>query len=171
MTTPEQPESLDVAAAAKARAAELVGQVISNRYRIVELVAMGGMGAVYRGEHLRMRKRVAIKVLHPDIEGLPDLVARFEREAVAGAQLQHVNTAAATDFGELDDGSTFLVLEYVAGQTLHDAIKQGGAMRPERAVHIAKQLAAALGAAHAAGIVHRDVKPRNVMLVEGRKTS
>src|SRR5262249_52783740 len=157
---PVQPDAQTADALAKQRAGALIGRVISDRYRIVELLAMGGMGAVYRGEHLRMRKRIAIKVLHPDIEGLPDLVARFEREAVAGAHLTHPNAAAATDFGELEDGSTFLVLEYVAGRTLRAALDAEAPFPPARAAHIGKQLAAALGAAHAAGIVHRDVKPR-----------
>ena len=154
--------------AAKAQAATLVGTVISGRYRIVELLAMGGVGAVYLGEHLRMHKRVAIKVLHPDSQSLPDLPARFEREAVAGAHIQHANVAAATDFGELDDGAFFLVLEYVSGTTLREVIKRGP-MPVGRAVGIIKQLAAALGATHAMGIVHRDVKPRNVMLIEGER--
>jgi serine/threonine-protein kinase len=153
--------------AAKERASSLIGRVISERYRIAELVAMGGMGAVYRAEHLLLKKRIAIKILHPDIENLPELVSRFEREAIAGAHIQHPNVAAATDFGKLEDGSFFLVLEYVRGTTLHQAIKKG-CIEPRRAVHIARQIASALGAAHAMGIVHRDVKPRNVMLIEGR---
>ena len=87
--------------AAKERAAQLIGQVISQRYRIDELLAMGGMGAVYRGHHLLLKKRVAIKILHPETENLPELVARFEREAIAGAHIEHPNVAAATDFGKL----------------------------------------------------------------------
>lgn len=152
--------------AAKERAAALIGTVISGRYRIVELLAMGGVGAVYLGEHLKMHKHVAIKVLHPDTQEMPDLTARFEREAVAGSHVQHANVAAATDFGELDDGTHFLVLEYVRGTTLREVIKRGP-LPVGRAVTIAKQIAAALSATHAVGIVHRDVKPRNVMLIEG----
>ncbi len=161
--------------AAEERAARLIGQVISQRYRIEELLAMGGMGAVYRGQHLLLKKRVAIKILHPDTENLPELVARFEREAIAGAHITHPNVVTATDFGQVDDpnapadldGSYFLVLEHVRGRTLHNVIK-GGALPVTRAVAIAKQIAAALGAVHAMGIVHRDVKPRNIMLVEGQ---
>jgi serine/threonine-protein kinase len=154
--------------AAKAHAAALLGTVISGRYRVVELLAMGGVGAVYLGEHLRMHKHVAIKVLHPDSQSLPDLPARFEREAVAGAHIQHANVAAATDFGELEDGAFFLVLEYVRGATLREVIRRGP-VPVGRAVGIMKQLAAALGATHAMNIVHRDVKPRNVMLIEGER--
>ena len=153
-------------ARAKERAEELVGQTIAERYRIQKLLAMGGMGAVYVGQHLLLKKRVAIKLLHPETEGLPGLVTRFEREAIAGAHIIHPNVAAATDFGQLPDGSYFLVLEYVAGLTLHDLIAQGR-VPPARAVHLARQIAAALGAAHAMGVVHRDVKPGNVMLVKG----
>ncbi|WP_437675522.1 protein kinase domain-containing protein [Sorangium sp. So ce131] len=151
--------------AAKQRAASYIGRVISRRYRIDEVVAMGGMGAVYRGEHVHMHKRVAIKILHPDAERLPELVQRFEREAIAGAHIQHRNVATATDFGEAEDGSFYLVLEYVRGTTLHEIIRRGP-MPTARAVLIARQLAAALGATHAMNIVHRDVKPRNVMVVE-----
>ncbi|WP_437528662.1 protein kinase [Sorangium sp. So ce726] len=151
--------------AAKHRARSHLGRVISKRYRIDEVIAMGGMGAVYRGEHVHMHKRVAIKILHPDTERLPELVQRFEREAIAGAHIQHRNVATATDFGEAEDGSFFLVLEYVRGTTLHEIIRRGP-MPVARAVLIARQLAAALEATHAMGIVHRDVKPRNVMVVE-----
>jgi tRNA A-37 threonylcarbamoyl transferase component Bud32 len=152
-------------AAARARAAELIGRVISQRYRIDALLAMGGMGAVYRGHHLLLKKRVAIKVLHPETDNLPELVTRFEREAIAGAHVAHANVAAATDFGQLDDGSYFLVLEYVSGKTLHHLIERGP-VPVARAVGIARQLAAGLAAVHAMGIVHRDVKPRNVMVQE-----
>ncbi|WP_437796987.1 protein kinase domain-containing protein [Sorangium sp. So ce693] len=151
--------------AAKHRARSYLGRVISKRYRIDEVIAMGGMGAVYRGEHVHMHKRVAIKILHPDTERLPELVQRFEREAIAGAHIEHRNVATATDFGEAEDGSFFLVLEYVRGTTLHEIIRRGP-LPAARAALIARQLAAALDATHAMGIVHRDVKPRNVMVVE-----
>ncbi|WP_437779498.1 protein kinase domain-containing protein [Sorangium sp. So ce1097] len=160
---PEPPLTSDEAA--KQRAAAYLGRVISKRYRIDEVIAMGGMGAVYRGEHVHMHKRVAIKILHPDTERLPELVHRFEREAIAGAHIQHRNVATATDFGEAEDGSFFLVLEYVRGTTLHEIIRRGP-MPIARAVVIARQLAAALDATHAMHIVHRDLKPRNVMVVE-----
>ncbi|HZF55362.1 MAG TPA: serine/threonine-protein kinase [Polyangiaceae bacterium] len=149
------------------KARRLVGTVISDRYQVEEVLAAGGMGCVYRGQHMHMRKRVAIKVLLPDTEGLPDLVMRFEREAIAGAHIDHPNVAAATDFGKLPDGSFFLVQEYIRGITLHDLIKQGP-IPPARAVRIARQIALALDACHQMGVVHRDVKPRNVMLEEGR---
>ncbi|XXT19122.1 protein kinase [Sorangium sp. So ce429] len=160
---PEPPLTADEAA--KQRAASYLGRVISRRYRIDEVIAMGGMGAVYRGEHVHMHKRVAIKILHPDTERLPELVQRFEREAIAGAHIQHRNVATATDFGEAEDGSFFLVLEYVRGTTLHEIIRRGP-MPAARAALIARQLAAALDATHAMNIVHRDLKPRNVMVVE-----
>lgn len=167
VTTDEPPPKLDGDLAAQERARELIGRVVSDRYRIVELLAMGGMGAVYRGEHLLLKKRIAIKILHPGIENLPELVSRFEREAIVGAHLHHPNMAAATDFGKLEDGSFFLVLEYVRGKTLYHVIKKGP-VEASRAILIARQIASALGAAHAKGVVHRDVKPRNVMLLEGK---
>ncbi len=149
-------------------AAALLGRVISQRYRIDKLLAAGGMGAVYQGHHLHLKKRVAVKVLHPETENLPDLVSRFQREAIAGAHVVHPNVAAATDFGQLDDGSYFLVLEYVAGKTLRRLVEEGP-VPPTRAAHIARQLAAGLAATHAMGIVHRDLKPQNVMLVDGHE--
>lgn len=139
--------------------------MISDRYKIVELMAMGGMGAIYKGEHVLMRKRVAIKVLHPDIEDFPELVARFEREAIAGAHVNHPNVAAASDFGKFDGDSYFLVLEYIEGATLSDLMADGP-MDALRAVKLVRQLAAALGAAHSRGIVHRDMKPKNIMICE-----
>jgi len=164
--------------AARERASSLIGRVISDRYKILELVAMGGMGAVYRAEHQLMRKEVAIKVLHPETEDFPELVSRFEREAVAGAHISHPNVAVASDFGRFSLGpqgveggsedSHFLVLEYIRGRTLRELIDEGP-VPAARAAAIVKQVAAALGAAHAKGIVHRDVKPRNIMIVPGAR--
>lgn len=152
--------------AAQERAKAMIGQVISDRYRVRELIAMGGMGAVYRGDHLLLKKRIAIKLLHPETENLPELVKRFEREAIAGAHIQHPNVATATDFGKLPDGSYFLILEYVKGVTLHEVLERGP-LTPRRAARFAKQIASALHAIHSKGIYHRDVKPRNIMVVEG----
>lgn len=145
--------------------AGLIGRTLSDRYRIVSLVATGGMGAIYRAEHLLMRKHVAVKVLHPEVEGFPELVARFEREAVAGAHVQHPNVATASDFGKFDGGSAFLVLEYIEGITLRELIDRGP-VPPVRAASITRQIAAGLSAVHQKGIVHRDIKPKNVMIAE-----
>jgi hypothetical protein len=144
---------------------EMVGRVLAGRYRIEALLGMGGMGAVYRAEHVHMRKAVAVKILHREMTQLPEVVARFEREAVAAARITHPNVAAATDFGRLDDGSFYLALEFVEGRSLGQLIKKEGALAEGRALGIARQIAEALAAAHAAGVVHRDLKPENVMLV------
>jgi eukaryotic-like serine/threonine-protein kinase len=143
----------------------LVGAVVGGRYHVERLIGEGGMGAVYQAQHAHMHKRFAVKVLHPEMGRLPEVVARFEREAMAAARIDHPNVAAATDFGKLDDGSFFLVLEYVEGQSLRDAIAQGR-LDLARALHIVRQIASALARAHALGIVHRDLKPENIMLVE-----
>ncbi|HTQ47374.1 MAG TPA: serine/threonine-protein kinase [Polyangiaceae bacterium] len=142
----------------------LVGTVLGGRYFIERLIGEGGMGAVYQAEHTHMHKRLAVKVLHPEMSRLPEVVARFEREAMAAAHIEHPNVASATDFGKLDDGSFFLVLEYVEGKSLREAIAEGR-MDLGRALHIMRQITSALGRAHALGIVHRDLKPENVMLV------
>lgn len=146
-------------------AASLVGLVLSDRYRIEKLLGEGGMGAVYQAEHTHMRKRMAIKVLHAEMSRLPEVVARFEREAMAAAHIDHPNVASATDFGKLEDGSFFLALEFVEGESLRDVLA-GAHLSVARSLHIAKQIAAGLSRAHTLGIVHRDLKPENVMLVE-----
>jgi serine/threonine-protein kinase len=146
-------------------AQSLVGTVVSGRYRIERLLGEGGMGAVYQAEHTHMRKRLAVKVLHSEMSRLPEVVQRFEREAVAASHIDHPNVAGATDFGKLEDGSFFLVLEYVEGKSLRDAIT-AGRLELGRALHIARQIAAALSRAHSLGIVHRDLKPENVMLIQ-----
>ncbi len=140
------------------------GTLIADRYRIVAELGEGGMGAVYLVEHVHMRKQFALKVLHEALSGAGEISARFEREAVAAGRIEHPNVAAATDFGKLPDGSFFLVLEYVKGETLRVAIDKGR-LGPMRAIRIVHGIALALAAAHAKGVVHRDLKPENVMLV------
>ena len=138
--------------------------VVAGRYRVLGHLGSGGMGAVYRAEHVHMRKTVALKVLHRELSRVDEVVARFEREAVAAGHIEHPNVVAASDFGKLDDGSFYLVLEYVDGESLRALIDKGP-LPHARTVEIARQTALALRAAHALGIVHRDLKPDNVMLV------
>ncbi|HET7541335.1 MAG TPA: serine/threonine-protein kinase [Polyangiaceae bacterium] len=142
-----------------------IGTLLAERYRIDALVGEGGMGRVYSAEHVLMRKRLAVKVLRRELTNVPEVVARFEREAMAAGNIEHPNVAGATDFGKLADGAVFLVLEFVSGRSLRDEIARGP-FAVDRALHIARQIASALSAAHAQGIVHRDLKPENVMLVE-----
>jgi serine/threonine protein kinase len=142
-----------------------VGDVVADRYRIDAVLGEGGMGIVYRVQHLHLRKLYALKVLLPLWSSMPEVVARFEREAVAVGRIQDPHVAVATDFGRLPNGSFFLVMEYVNGQTLRDVIK-GGALDVMRALHIFRGIVSALHGAHAVGVVHRDMKPENVMLIE-----
>jgi serine/threonine-protein kinase len=142
-----------------------LGTVLAGRYRLDALVDQGSMGRVYAGEHVLMRKRVAVKVLHSELTSVPEFVARFEREAMATANIGNEHVVGATDFGKLNDGSVFLVLEYVEGKNLRDEIAEGP-IPLVRALHVARQIVYALESAHALGIVHRDLKPENVMLIE-----
>jgi serine/threonine protein kinase len=145
---------------------DIIGRVLSERYRVDAVIASGSFGSVYRGVHLHMHKAVAIKILHPEVENFPELVERFEREAVAGAHITHPNVAVASDLGKFDGDSYFLVQEYVPGQTLRE-VMTAGAMKADRAAFIARQIAEGLGAAHKHKIIHRDLKPMNIMIVEG----
>jgi eukaryotic-like serine/threonine-protein kinase len=144
----------------------LLGTLLAGRYRIEALIGSGGMGAVYRAEHVHMRKAVAVKVLHKEMTAFPEVVARFEREAVAAGRIEHPHVVSASDFGQLEDGSFYLVLEFIEGQSLAKLVSKVGAISPIRALCITRQIVEALQAAHSVGIVHRDLKPDNVMLVE-----
>jgi eukaryotic-like serine/threonine-protein kinase len=166
------PDGTDLTSAGPAsRALPLSGQLVGGRYRVEALVGEGGMGAVYRAQHVSLRKPVALKVLHPDLTLLPDIVARFEREAVLSARIQHPHVVAATDFGRLDSGPLYLVLEYIWGPSLRRILEVERRLNSDRALAIATQIAEALAAAHAAGVVHRDLKPENVMLVRTESTA
>jgi tRNA A-37 threonylcarbamoyl transferase component Bud32/tetratricopeptide (TPR) repeat protein len=146
----------------------LVGRLIADRYRVLATLGRGGMGAVYRVEHVMLKKELALKFLHAELGRLDEVARRFEREAEAAARLDHPNIIGVTDFGRTADGMLFLVMELVQGQSLTELIRPGGVGQPlpvERALHIERQILRALEHAHASGVVHRDLKPDNVMVI------
>ncbi|MBL8624124.1 MAG: protein kinase [Myxococcales bacterium] len=142
-----------------------LGTVIDGRYRLDALLGKGGMGVVYRGEHVAIRRAVAVKLLHPTLAAMPELRSRFEREAIAIGRIDHPNCVDVSDFGKLEDGSLFLVMELLDGRSLGDLMDADAPIAPHRALAILRHVLSGLGHAHAAGIVHRDVKPENVYLV------
>src|SRR5437764_11406390 len=142
----------------------LIGQLIADRYQILSLIGEGGMGRVYLAEHVRMGRRSAVKVINPALATTSDAISRFNREAANACKINNPNVAQVYDFGEMADGTLYLAMEYIEGETL-DVVVAGEGSRPTlRAAHIAKQIADALYAAHHLGIVHRDLKPENVMI-------
>jgi eukaryotic-like serine/threonine-protein kinase len=144
----------------------LVGQVLAGKYRIDDKIDEGGMGCVYRATHVLMEKVIAVKVLHPALAADDKIVARFTREAKAASRISHPHAINVTDFGESENGVVYLVMEYLRGRTLKDIVRSGGPMTLERAVEIVRQVSGALDAAHAEGVVHRDLKSDNIMLDE-----
>ncbi|HTS79772.1 MAG TPA: protein kinase [Myxococcaceae bacterium] len=140
------------------------GTVVADRYRIQELVGRGGMGAVYRAEHLTLGNTVAVKVLRASHGAHPDIVRRFQREAVAASQIRHPGIVEVTDFGRTRDDRFYLAMEFVDGETLARRLARLGPLASTEAVTLVRSLAQALGAAHARGIYHRDIKPENVLL-------
>ncbi|HEX8650616.1 MAG TPA: protein kinase [Pyrinomonadaceae bacterium] len=145
---------------------ELIGQTLADKYRIEERINEGGMGTVYRGTHILMDKTVAIKVLHPALAADDKIVARFSREARAASRISHPHALNVTDFGESENGVVFLVMEYLRGRTLKEVVQSDAPMPLPRVVEIMRQVSAALEAAHSEGVVHRDLKSDNIMLVE-----
>lgn len=143
----------------------LLGQTLAGKYRIEERLKEGGMGAVYRGTHVLMDKTVAVKVLRPSLAADEKIVARFSREARAASRISHPHALSVTDFGESEDGVVFLVMEYLDGKTLKEVIQQEGPMSLPRVVEIIRQVGGALDAAHEQGVVHRDLKSENIMLL------
>ncbi|HEX6190148.1 MAG TPA: serine/threonine-protein kinase [Pyrinomonadaceae bacterium] len=143
----------------------LLGQTLAKKYKIEKLIKTGGMGSVYRGRHVLMDKTVAIKVLRPSLAGDDAVVARFSREAKAASKISHPHAVSVTDFGEAENGVVFLVMEYLDGRTLKEAIVKEGPLSLGRAVEIVRQVAGALDAAHGQGVIHRDLKSENIMLV------
>jgi tRNA A-37 threonylcarbamoyl transferase component Bud32/CheY-like chemotaxis protein len=141
------------------------GTIIAG-YRIEERIGRGGMGVVYRAEHLNLQRRAAIKIIAPDLADSEGFRERFSREARIAAALQHPNIVTVYDAGEVD-GLLYLAMQYIEGSDLSAILRTQHRLRPYRAVDVCRQVASALDAAHAMGLIHRDVKPANV-LIEGR---
>ena len=141
----------------------LVGRLVDGRYRVLHHIADGGMGSVYAATDERLDRQVALKVMRSDLARDASFVERFRREARSAARLSHPNVVGVYDQGQ-DEDLVFLAMEYVDGQTLRSLLAQQGALAPRDALRLSRQVLAALGAAHQAGLVHRDVKPENVLL-------
>jgi serine/threonine-protein kinase len=165
MTSSDGPDPDPGGTAEPLRVDQLVGTVLAERYEIVRRIGEGGMGAVYEARHTVIGKRVAVKVLLEKFLEKPDLVARLLQEARLASSIGHENIVDVTDFGTTTDGRAFVVMEFLEGESLAQLVIRDAPLPVERSLRITRQVASALGAAHAKGIVHRDVKPENVYLV------
>ncbi len=146
----------------------LVGRTLNNRYLVKRKIGEGGFGAVFEGMQVATERPVALKVLHPQSVADPTVVARFRREAEACSKLRNSHTVIIYDFDQTEDGVLYLAMELVCGQSLQDIQRASGTIAPERCLRLLDQVAEALGEAHNHGIVHRDMKPENIM-VEDRE--
>jgi eukaryotic-like serine/threonine-protein kinase len=142
------------------------GALIAGRYRVVQKLAAGGMGEVYRVEHVELHKPFALKVMLPALSNDAEFVNRFKREAISASRIGQLNIVDISDFGQTDEGRFYFVMEFLDGLTLASLLHRQGALPLTRAVSIGLQTARALSAAHAQGIVHRDMKPENVMVLQ-----
>jgi serine/threonine-protein kinase len=145
----------------------LLGRVMADRYHILKRIGEGGMGRVYLGEHVKMNRPCAIKVMSPALVNDHESAARFAREASNAARIIHPNVAAVFDYGE-SDGLVYLVMEYVEGEPLSRILAREAPLAVDRALDLARQIADGLGAAHELGIVHRDLKPDNILVARNK---
>ncbi|MBS2018769.1 MAG: protein kinase [Deltaproteobacteria bacterium] len=144
----------------------LIGRVIADRFKITSLIARGGMGKVYRAEQAPLGRACAVKILNPNYNGDadPEFHRRFFREASITSRITHPNSVTIFDYGKTDDDVYYMAMEYLEGQTLHHALREGGTMHEERVGRIAAQICRALREAHALEVIHRDLKPANIFL-------
>ncbi len=149
----------------RTRADHLTGRVLDGRYRIGSRIARGGMATVYEATDLRLDRTVAVKVMHPGLGDDDEFAARFVAEARAAARLSHPNVVAVFDQGN-DDGTVFLAMELIPGHTLRDTIGKEAPLSAARALALLEPVVSALAAAHRAGLIHRDVKPENVLIAD-----
>ncbi|HVW25082.1 MAG TPA: serine/threonine-protein kinase [Polyangiaceae bacterium] len=143
----------------------LPGQILDGKYKIVRVIGEGGMGAVYEGENVRIRRRVAIKLLHAGIAANTEMVQRFEREAQVAGTVGNDHILEILDLGALPTGERYMVMEFLDGGTLTERIKARGRLTPAESVPLLRQVLRGLAAAHGAGIVHRDLKPDNIFIL------
>jgi serine/threonine-protein kinase len=146
--------------------AQEIGSILDGKYEIARLVGEGGMGSVYEAKHLLIGRRLAIKFLHPQYATSEEVTTRFHREAQAAAKIGHENIIEVTDMGTAEDGSPYIVMEYLEGVDAKVLIENENILSFKRAAHIMVQALSALHAAHQVGIIHRDLKPENVFLIE-----
>jgi serine/threonine-protein kinase len=144
-----------------------LGHVVGGRYRVISVLGRGGMGVLYTAEHQLTHRRVALKLLHPEHEDLPDLHARFLTEARTAAAVRHPNVVDVLDMGVDTDGSPFLVMELLEGSSLDKTLLERGHLSPTVAIEWLLPILGALSTLHANDIVHRDVKPSNIFLRSG----
>ena len=142
----------------------LIGRLLADRYQIIRTIGEGGMGRVYLAEHVRMGRLSAVKVMSPSLAPTADAIGRFNREAANASRINQPNVAAIYDFGETEDGTLYLAMEYVEGETLSGVLRREGPFSPSRAAELTGQIADGLTAAHHLGIVHRDLKPDNILV-------
>ena len=146
---------------------EWIGRTFNDRYEILEQLGSGGMSSVYKANDPNLDRVVAIKIIHPHLSGSDDFIRRFRAEAQSVAQLRHPNIVQVFDF-DTSDGVAYIVFEYVPGENLQERLarmaEQGRVMPPEEVTSISSQIAGALDDAHGRGLVHRDVKPANILL-------
>jgi serine/threonine-protein kinase len=142
----------------------LIGRLLADRYKVLRSIGEGGMGRVYLAEHVRMGRLSAVKVMSPSLAPTPDAISRFNREAANASRINQPNVASIYDFGETEDGTLYLAMEYVEGETLSAVLRREGPFTPVRAAEITGQIADGLTAAHHLGIVHRDLKPDNILV-------
>jgi serine/threonine-protein kinase len=140
------------------------GQTLGN-YQVLQRIGVGGMGSVFLAEHPLIGKRVALKVIHGELAGNREVITRFFNEARVAGQIGNDHIVEVHDFGQSPEGDHFFIMEFLAGRTLAQVLHEEGVLPAERVLHIAAQIASGLGAAHARGILHRDLKPDNIMLV------
>jgi serine/threonine protein kinase/tetratricopeptide (TPR) repeat protein len=139
------------------------GHVLGGRYEILELLGQGGMGAVYKARDREVDRLVALKVIRPELAGHPDVLRRFKQELILARQVTHKNVIRIFDLGEAE-GAKFISMEYIDGRDLKSIHAERGKLQPEEAAEIIEQVCLALDAAHAEGVIHRDLKPQNIMV-------
>ena len=142
----------------------VLGTVLEGSYRITRLIGEGGMGAVYEATQLRLNKRVAVKLMARELAANHEALARFHREAEITSHLGHPHLVTVIDFGTTESGEPYLVMEHLEGEDLDHRLRRSGRLSIETAVHVVRQVASALNAAHDQGIVHRDLKPGNIFI-------
>ncbi len=142
-----------------------IGKVLDGKYELVRLLGEGGMGAVYEAQHQLIGRRLAVKFLHPQYASSPEVVTRFHREAKAAAKIGHENIIEVTDMGQAEDGSPYIVMEFLEGTDVRGLLDEIGVIPVKRAAHIMVQALSGLQAAHDVEIIHRDLKPENIFLL------